>query len=184
MLWDAWIVVCSLKKHISFVFSRIKEPQPAFPFLFGLDKEQKDTFCNMLEKLSQSLLIRFACPSQSIDKRRLNPSHGFEYAFHPTSGPEQPSLQCSLSKIFDVLCDQNITNNDSNIRPMISPELSHEIELAKMEIGLHPELLNVQKEKTVALPKGLGLLSTQNPHCLQFSMLLGGINTLFCLMKH
>ena len=72
MVWEAWNVVRSLQKHISFVFSRIHQPQPAFSHLSSLDKRQKDTFGNLLEQLSLSLSCRFVCLSQSVIKRSTN----------------------------------------------------------------------------------------------------------------
>ena len=124
LIWEAWCVVNSLKKHILWMMSHI---QTTFTFLSNLDQHIISECESYLQNLLHSLSLRFPCPSLSHEMRGMRSS--FEVLFDEDSIMHNPfDLNCSLSQSFDLLATHP-TINDTVIATaeQTSPELNMEI---------------------------------------------------------
>ena len=156
MVWDAWCVVKSLRRHILFVSSRLKGKQPPFTFLSTLDRTQKETFALSIEQLAQSLECRFHCPSQSLVKR-MRMDKKVDRTSHDTSQQSQQS-RCSIMDVFDILSFKKTTEDGSLASCTNHVGIMAEIERVGDEIKNHPEIVKAHSKTNHLISNAVGFV--------------------------
>ena len=132
LIWEAWSIVSSLKKHLAFITSRLQSTGQSFPYLSSLDTDIKREFVLFVQQLDQSIDLRFSCPSQSICKRNKKMETD-DSTIQKTLKRLPPQMRCSVSDLFAVFSFENPCDPSSSSFFSTHHELMIEIEEAKRE---------------------------------------------------
>ena len=144
MIWEAWNIVDSLKKHVFSVITNIRCSSPtSFDFLSGIERDQIESYSTHLQQLLQSISLRFPCPSSSHDMRRMRPSLFVEND-SDTIQHNPFEQQCSLLNALKSFSFSFLPEEKDDISTLsTNPELTAEIEGMKRETTLHQQEINV-----------------------------------------
>ena len=148
LIWEAWSVVNSLKKHLVSISSKIQWPHPSLPYLSSLDTQQRREFAFLIEQLVQIINVRFSSPSRSIGQRNKKTQ--------PIDSKGKPSellhhsTNCPIADMFDVFAF------DTSIKPMPSTLFGNHQELMK-------EIAQARRELQQSLPTSEKLCEMRSP---------------------
>ena len=132
LIWEAWSIVSSLKKHLAFITTRLQSTDQSFPYLSSLDTDIKREFVLFVQRLDQSIDLRFPCPSQSIYKRNKKREPD-DSSIQKSLKRLPPQNHCSISDLFAVFSFENQFDTSSSSFFSTHQELMNKIEQARRE---------------------------------------------------
>ena len=143
MLWEAWCLVNSLKKHLLDIVTSLQLSPSSFTFMTGLGTAQAEEYSSYIHEILQSLSLRFPCPSISHDMHGMRTC--FTIDFDETSIEHNPfEMTCSISEFFNCLSFDSITDRNNSSEGLDS-ELADELQTRREQISHHKKGLYQQK---------------------------------------
>ena len=146
MLWEAWCILNSLKKHFFDLITSLRLSPSSFTFMTGFDSVPTEEYSTCIQRLLQSISLRFPCPSTSHDMRGMRSCLTIE--FEDESIKYNPfEMNCSVSQLFkivsfDPMSEENISL-DRQDRDFVD-----EVQRLREEIHCHQENIDRQRIET------------------------------------
>ena len=155
MIWEAWCILNSLKKHFFNLIATIQVSPSSFTFMSGLGRDHMEKSLTYIHRLLQSLSLRFPCPSTSHDMRGMRSCLSIE--FEEDSIQHNPfEIHCSITELFNYV-SLDSTTEEMNSRDGPDVEFVDELKRLHEEIPCHREAIEKRRrERNSSISSSLG----------------------------